>query len=316
MFCTFTFAEQYYTDNDDVFAPWLKKFRDNFRKAFGRSPRYIAVTDRGSQFGRLHLHMLLFDPRYYDNKAKVYTRDISISELRRHNNLWWSFGFVDATWVKKYGVSEYISGYISNQNMYKEERTKHGKPICENALKYMPKVFPSKGLGAAFLDQRQAELLDKSNYRSIQINGYNYGVPRYYLLKSFDLLYPHYKVETFSGDWKDYRPDYDWFIYHRLWLNNLEEREYMYEHKFDVDSFKVRYNGKEMLYGLFESAKAITKDYITPAPPKYNGNIFQTHDFASEFVPEFQMFSYGDVIAKLSPYWHDYPPFDPTKTTF
>ena len=178
VFLTFTVSDKYYSDDDDIFAPQLVKFRDSFRKKFGRSPRYWAITDRGSQFGRLHLHMLLFDPRYYDRKTGEYTRDVSISELKKHH-FWWSLGFVDAQWVKYSSVSNYVVGYLTGANLYRDEPIKHGKPICAKALSYKPRVFPSKGLGSAQLSDSFVQYVARRDFRTVDLDGYIYALPRY-----------------------------------------------------------------------------------------------------------------------------------------
>lgn len=179
IFTTLTIAPEHYTDDERYFADYFVKFRDNYRKRFGISPRYFAITDRGSQYARLHIHMLLFDPRYYDKKTKTYGNDVWLSTLV-NLKFWWPYGQVRRTeYVKSFGAGSYVSGYISGANLANDEPVKHGKLICEKALQYKPRVFVSNGLGKSAL--QDPELVNRMREDNIvQLGEYIYGLPRYY----------------------------------------------------------------------------------------------------------------------------------------
>lgn len=276
VFLTFTIAPEYYTDDDSFFAPWLKRFRDSYRKCFGNSPRYWCITDRGSQFARLHLHMLLFNPYCVDKKSGV-VRDVSITELKKHK-FWWKYGFVDAQWVNSFSVNDYLSGYVTGANLYKEDPVKHGKAICEKALRYIPKVYPSKGIGKGALTSSFLAELQSRYYQNVSLNGYIYGLPRYYLVKSFEYLY--------GDDWKGFRLDgrrwhintaYNDFIYNRSALNSIEEQLYMYKSGFDVGRFKFSYKGNLYDKSLLDSTIHLNKRYLPFATPTYNHSVWMRY---------------------------------------
>lgn len=193
-FLTFTFSDEFYTDDDSLFAPWLLRFRDNFRKVFGKSPRYFAITDRGAKLGRLHLHMLLFNPWNYKQDCAV-----SLNQLH-DKHFWWPYGFVDYQWVKK-GIASanYVIGYITGANIEKEGK-KHGIPLCEKAQKHKPKIYVSKGLGKGF-DIPQNYFDAKKKGLLTQLNGYVYVLPRYYRYKWFS------RQERFLFN-REYRKEY------------------------------------------------------------------------------------------------------------
>lgn len=275
IFFTFTFAEEYYTDSEDIIAPALVKFRDSFRKKYGRSPRYWAITDRGSQFGRLHLHMLLFDPRVYDTKAKEYTRNISITELKK-THFWWSFGFVDAQWVRSFSAAEYVVGYLTGANLYKEEPVKHGKPICEKALRYKPKIFCSKGIGSSQVDSDFVDYVARRDFSTIDLNGFIYALPRYYLNRVTDEIakkrglyykssaFGHIVVKNF------YR---DEIIFHRNAVNKAELLDYFARTGFSVDNMRYHYKGKDINYSILQGNIKVSSIFVTPEKERYHSNL-------------------------------------------
>lgn len=194
IFTTLTIAEEHYTDDDRYFAEYFRKFRDNYRKRYGISPRYYAITDRGSQFARLHIHMLLFDPRVYDRNKREYVRNISLKELVERK-FWWPYGMVRYTkWVKAgSNCSTYVSGYISGANLDKDEPVKHGKPICDKALRYKPRVFVSNGLGRDALADYDTFMRWREE-GVVQIGGYHFGLPRYYQMHLYTAWERYYRL--------------------------------------------------------------------------------------------------------------------------
>lgn len=176
VFATFTFAEKFYTDDDSLFPSFLVRFRDNYRKRYGKSPRYWAVTDRGAKNGRLHLHMFLFNP--YDYKKQ---RNIPVTEL--HDcKCWWPYGITEFEWIRKGDASAiYAVGYITMSNLDKDAK-KHGCTMCEKAQKHKPVVYPSKGIGKAY-DTLENRTRYKDGEHLVSLGQYTYGVPRYYRYK-------------------------------------------------------------------------------------------------------------------------------------
>lgn len=179
VFVSLTFSPKYYSDDDSFFASYLVKMRDNWRKRFGKSPRYFATTDRGAKNGRLHLHMLLFNPYDY-----IKNKPISVTTIESFK-LWWKYGYTQFRWVEKgCQAAIYCVGYITGANIQKdaEEVRKHGHKVCEIALKHKPRIFVSKGLGSAF-DTYENFLQFKYSGPTLNIGDYVYVLPRYYRYK-------------------------------------------------------------------------------------------------------------------------------------
>lgn len=175
-FVTLTFAEKYYTDNDAIFAEYLVRFRDNYRKRYGKSPRYWAVTDRGAKYGRLHLHMFIFNPYDYKNNCPI-----SLSHLSKEH-FWWKYGFVHGVWLNKsYAGAIYAVGYITMSNLDKDAK-KHGITMCEKAQRHKPHVYPSKGIGKSY-DTLHNRDIYRNGDRFVRLGQFQYGLPRYYRYK-------------------------------------------------------------------------------------------------------------------------------------
>lgn len=282
-FLTFTFSDEHYTDDDSLFAPWLIRFRDNFRKAFGKSPRYFAITDRGAKEGRLHLHMLLFDP--YDYKKE---RPVSLTQLKKRH-LWWPYGFIDLEWVKK-GVASanYVIGYITGANIEKDGK-KHGVTLCEKAQKHKPRIFPSKGIGKGFdvcqnyLDARQKGLLT-------ELNGFVYVLPRYYRYKWWSRHERWLQNRTYQNEYDNYLATIGLekeFV--NTYLGGFSSFESsLYSNA--VQSSQIRFellkskslSQQQMLYSIQQLRRFDTPE--APKPPKLTNSIINP-DFGFEIRP-------------------------------
>ena len=294
VFLTFTFRDECYTNSEEIFAEWLVKFRDNYRKKYGRSPRYFAITDRGSQFARLHLHMLLIDPRMYDSRRKSFVGDVSISELKRHS-FWWRYGFVDAQWVKYHSVANYVVGYITGANLNNEEPVKHGKPICKEALEYKPHIYVSKGLGSAVLTDDFIKYVQSRNLSTIDIDGYIYGLPRYYLDKVLDRMGQnagpamYYKCNDLRGQSKTINLIRDEFIFQRQAVNKAEQLDYYARNGFDVSTYIYDYKRHRLSASLLASTLSTTSQFLTPEKERLPGSVLDSShsDFVGiiEYVP-------------------------------
>lgn len=181
LFTTFTFRDDVLpSDRRDDIAVYLRKWRDLWRKKFGKSPRYFCTTDKGSQYGRLHLHLLIFEPYNYN-----LNRYIDIEELKLLDCMW-RFGFVDrdTDWIRSSRGVTYVTGYVSGANLEKDA-IKHGKPICKEALQYVPYIFVSNGLGKGYVE-RARHLFKTGEDMYYFYNGFKYALPTYYRNKFYD----------------------------------------------------------------------------------------------------------------------------------
>lgn len=230
LFVTFTFNDDHLIENEKDFAPWIVKFRDNYRKKYKRSPRYFITSDRGSQFGRLHFHGLFFNPIP------------SATQLKYDLMRWYKFGFVDIRWIQSYGVDEYVTGYLSGANLLKDEPVKHGKAVCEKALKYKPRIFVSNGLGRDCVDYDHILRRDDN---LVDINGYIYSLPRYYRDK--------------------------WYNYTERWykglINTIYSSELLGQYE-DYESIIYTYRGKNVYATQLTSVFEDTERFLTPEKPK------------------------------------------------
>lgn len=262
LFVTLTFAEEHYKGEEEFdFAPYLKKFRDNFRKAYGRSPRYFAITDRGSQFGRLHLHILLFNPRVWSKEERRYTALVSNSQLHK-KRFWWPYGFVDSQWVENPNVAGYVCGYITGANLDREEPVKHGKPICEKALRYKPQIYPSKGLGSAFLTEENMDEIYRTDARTLQLDGFHYALPRYYVNKIFH--------------------QYD--LIERRSVQFAEQYDYWQRVRFGEAPLVYDYKGMPITPSHLAELVEFREKFVTPAKEKVKPKAIFEVDGVEEFI--------------------------------
>lgn len=212
-FITFTYENASLPPNKrEDFANHIKHWRDNWRKKYGKSPRYFITTDKGSQFERLHLHAIIFNPYDYKNDCRI-----DWNACRLHN-FHWKYGFVFIDFEKPYlesakGVS-YVTGYITGSNLGKDAQ-KHGKPISPESMYYRPYVFVSNGLGAKYVYGMDARLkgLDNMLY---SLNGFNYSLPQYYKNKLFN------KEQLFCMS-QIYQLEREQYIVHRAKLGKESE---------------------------------------------------------------------------------------------
>lgn len=181
IFVLFTFNNEHLpiVDTRDKIAVFIRKWRDLWRKKFGKSPRYFCVTDRGTQYGRLHLHFLIFDPR--DKQGN----QLSINRLKKEN-FFWRNGFVrEPTWLETQKGITYVTGYITGSNLEKEAK-KHGHVMCKEAMEYNPLVFVSNGLGARYVTESRKYYDTERNMYVYPFQGFTYGLPSYYRYKLVD----------------------------------------------------------------------------------------------------------------------------------
>lgn len=182
IFVCFTYDNEHLPKSGrrDEFATQIRKWRDLWRKKYGSSPRYFAITDRGSQFGRLHLHLLIFAP--YDCKNDRY---LTIEELEQNNFFWRNGQARKPSWLESEKGVSYVCGYMTGSNLEKDA-LKHGKPICKESLEYIPFIFVSNGLGKRFVESPSLSIDPTNGNLLYRYNGYYYGLPSYYRYKLID----------------------------------------------------------------------------------------------------------------------------------
>lgn len=242
LFVTFTFADEYLPKSDrrDFYAEYIRKWRDLWRKKYGKSPRYFMTTDKGSQFGRIHFHCLLFNPYDYKNNCPLEIEDLLL------NRCMWRYGFIDREldWLRGFEGVTYVTGYITGSNLEKDAQ-KHGKPICKEALEYIPYIFVSNGLGKAFVEKNKN--LSAQLQPLYELNGYFYSLPTYYRNKLVDYTFRWHSNLTFKKECEDYVSSADTVFY------DLQGSKYTF------DTLERYY---WMLYSKFDSYKKFTiKNY-------------------------------------------------------
>lgn len=203
LFCTFTFNDKHLPhvpknkQEREILAPFIRKWRDGWRKRFGVSPRYFAISDIGGDSGRLHFHLLIFDPRDRHGKpikkSQIYTynRD-GETVLPPWEQLGWRYGFCTyCGWLRGMQGVHYAAGYINMENAIKEAEkgkgmTKHRKPLCLKARLHFASIFCSPGLGKKWFESSEFSQLRSTKAAVCRIGKYTYSVPRYYRLRYWD----------------------------------------------------------------------------------------------------------------------------------
>lgn len=166
VFVTFTLEDKYLKSADKDFAPFVKTFRDNFRKKYKRSIQFWAVREYGDETQRLHYHALLFD--FPGNR-------FDLSSL-------WPYGHTNIKKIIPQRIS-YIVKYT----------TKNLSNVVFFEPKYKPKCYCSPGIGKAYVDDPLSDshlhpFEGKFNLTT-QGLGFSYSLPRYFrdkLLSYFD----------------------------------------------------------------------------------------------------------------------------------
>lgn len=209
-FVTFTFSDEHLPDHRSIthselrstLAPYIRIWRDRWRKRHGVSPRYFCVTDIGGERGRLHLHLLIFNPvdkqgnrislhRIF-RTAERWQKEGNEGDVPSRLQMDWPFGFCTyASYVNGIEAIHYVSGYINNRNVLRSLENgfspmKHGKKICSEALSHVPCVFVSQGLGRSFIRSSSFAELKKTRRLLTKLGHYIYAVPRYYRLYYFE----------------------------------------------------------------------------------------------------------------------------------
>lgn len=214
LFLTLTFNDENLPkvpSNDkerDVVAPYIKSWRENWRRAFGVSPRYFAITDLGTESARLHIHILLFDPRRKDGSMigrstfyKFHRVKGESKPPRLRENCYWKYGFCTyCEWLKGLEGIHYASGYMTCANAEKKAK-KHKKSLHPLARKHFASIFVSQGLGKSFIFTNTFATLRAMKSGICKCGKYTYALPRYYKLFFFDdIEYFEDSVDVTTGE--------------------------------------------------------------------------------------------------------------------
>lgn len=219
LFCTFTFNNDNLPDDRQEglrsrLSPFIRQWRDVWRKRYGASPRYWITTDIGND-GRLHLHALIFNPTYKDGsripRSKIFITndrwkiDHPNKPLPSDLKCCWRFGFCTyCGYLDGESGIHYAAGYLNGSNVLKQVEAgkfpkKHGKALCSKALHHLPVVFVSAGIGRSFLSTQEFAKLKVLKSFICRLGKYKYSVPRYFRSKYFDDIYEQY-VDERTGE--------------------------------------------------------------------------------------------------------------------
>lgn len=198
LFVTFTFNNESLPETTplnerNVLAPFIREWRESWRYRFGTSPRYFAVSDLGVRNGRLHLHLLIFDPRYKNGKS-ISLSHIYVPQKRRKGNktpnppsknLQWKYGWAEASYIRGIAAIHYVSGYMTHANVEKKAKKKRKNPHPK-ALKHVCSIFVSQGLGKSFIYTNDFATLRCIKASTSRLGKFTYAVPRYYRKYYYD----------------------------------------------------------------------------------------------------------------------------------
>lgn len=127
----------------------VKRFRERWRKKYAKSPKHWFVTELGGEYGRIHLHGILFED----------TNSEELAEL-------WKYGFVYIGEYVNEKTIEYIIKYL-----YK------GSDIDRT---YTPIVLTSPGIGKTFFQTFDCQQLSPERSTVRLKSGIQMEAPTYY----------------------------------------------------------------------------------------------------------------------------------------
>lgn len=214
-FVTLTFSPQWYEKfeielpahagssrrkaNNDGISRSIRMFLERYRKKFGRSLRHFFVTERGERKGRIHLHGIIFDPRFCLDierskyKGKTIDKPYDLLAINRIFSEIWSYGYTYIEPVSCKTVN-YVTKYITKYYEYDKE--------------FIPKVFVSSGFGACFCRNRQmvdwTKKVSGKNGRFCYVASIRRALPRYYFEKIYSKQEKQWIKDSLSGVPPDY----------------------------------------------------------------------------------------------------------------
>lgn len=183
LFLTLTYDETHLPQSREIalndFRAFIKKIR---RRQGYENVRFYAVTENGSQTGRLHWHCLLFgfDPTLMDKPVNKYFDNI------------WCKGF-NCTEYCTAKVFTYVSKYVTKDlDTFKNDTSWKTISIASKR--------PSLGMMFFSVKKWRDYLHNTQDFR-FNIDGYRYSLPRYFrekLLSELDLFFSKTKTSILS----------------------------------------------------------------------------------------------------------------------
>lgn len=268
IFVCFTFDDDHLPtpESRENVATTIRKWRDLWRKKFGKSPRYFCTTDKGTQYGRLHLHLIIFNP--YDYKKN---RELSIVDLEKCGFFWRNGMVRYPSWLESEKGISYVTGYLTGSNL-ERNAIKHNLPMCKEAREHIPFIFVSNGLGSSMLEKYEKyvprKILYEGEYRTMsplkvvkykvktkrfvldpatgnylyRIGGYDYGLPTYYRYKLLPYFFRWHQNLCFKYEVATYK------------LRDSETYQYKVSNLlYDYDSLRTFYNSAFRKYDKDEN---------------------------------------------------------------
>lgn len=131
----------------------VKLWRERWRKLYGKSPKHWLVTELGEEYGRIHLHGIIFEENTAERLDKT-----------------WQYGFVYIGEYVNEKTINYIVKYIFKTNE-------------QNRL-YTPIVLSSPGIGKSFCNTYDFKTLSVNKTKIRLKNGSEIEAPTYYKAKA------------------------------------------------------------------------------------------------------------------------------------
>lgn len=134
----------------------VKRFRERWRKKYGRSIRHWLITELGhGTTEHVHMHGIVWEDERYQLEDNRTQKDINegISKLIKEVQIIWKYGFVGVgKWDYKTGKYEnYVNGRTANYF------TKYVNKIDEEHKEYKQIILTSAGIGKDFLGTDRAK---------------------------------------------------------------------------------------------------------------------------------------------------------------
>lgn len=192
---TFTYSDEsieylqnkYWPERDDVtdnelVVKSVRLFKENWRKHTGRAPKIWLISEHGHKdTERIHLHGILFtEINIMEDHTNIHGDPLNTTNgkgTRSTTSLLakiWGRGMVHTGTHCDMGTINYIMKYVT-----KRDKDHPG---------YVPKILPSNGIGADYIQQpgikeRHKFKEEKTCTKYKALTGHEYGLPTYYKRK-------------------------------------------------------------------------------------------------------------------------------------
>ena len=158
-FGTLTYAPEFLPDTRNAAVRDWQAFLKQLVRKLGVRPRFYCTSENGEEHGRIHFHFLLFG----------IPLDIEFHEIHKFIEDCWHRGFVQISPATGKSFS-YISKYVTKDF----RNTEHDDwDIIQTFSKRPP-------LGYEYAASVLASSLNRPDFLSLRINGYNYAPTRYF----------------------------------------------------------------------------------------------------------------------------------------